>query len=167
MQLLAFYFILRGWYWSIHLTPHYSNSLLSSLLSGDVCSFEPLEAGSPAGPVSDVSLCHLPALLHPLWADVRPSCQRSTPWDNMPSTYFSTGHLLSQSQKPNLSASTWEFLNTNLGVIMDTKNDTGTHRSLWFIIASFQDQTGCLMKMSWLINACSDKQKQEVTSTLN
>lgn len=43
-----------------------------SLLSGDECSSEPLEAGSTAGPGSAVSLCHLPALLHPLRADVRP-----------------------------------------------------------------------------------------------
>ncbi|XP_029924067.1 sodium/potassium/calcium exchanger 3 isoform X2 [Myripristis murdjan] len=39
---------------------------------GDERPSEPLEAGPPAGPGPAVSLCHLPALLHPLWADVRP-----------------------------------------------------------------------------------------------
>lgn len=42
------------------------------LSTGDERSSEPLEAGSPAGSGSVVSLCHLPALLHPLRADVRP-----------------------------------------------------------------------------------------------
>lgn len=43
-----------------------------SLLSGDERPSEPLEAGSPAGSGSVVPLCHLPSLLHLLWADVRP-----------------------------------------------------------------------------------------------
>lgn len=59
----------------------------ASLLSGDQCSSEPLEAGSSTGSGSDVSLRRLPALLHPLRADVRPRDQRSIPSENMLSPY--------------------------------------------------------------------------------
>lgn len=46
---------------------------LTFLHAGDVCSSEPLEAGSPPRSGSHFFLRHLPALLHSLWADVRPS----------------------------------------------------------------------------------------------
>lgn len=49
----------------------------TSVLSGDECPPKPLEAGSAAGFGSAVPLRHLPALLHPLRPDVRPS-QRSS-----------------------------------------------------------------------------------------
>lgn len=48
------------------------------LLAGAECSSEPLETGPSAGSGSHVSLCHLPALLYPLWADVRLTGQRPT-----------------------------------------------------------------------------------------
>lgn len=111
LVLLHIHFMsLVSFVWGLQLIP------AASLLAGDECSSEPLEAGSPTRSGSHVSLCDLPALLHPVRADVRP--KRSTLSDNVLYEYLPVYHTyLKPKRVVTLLCSSWKFLCTSVGLL--------------------------------------------------